>query len=65
MAISASSMKSKIEEAFNAAGFIMCNENNKALLAICEGIVNEITQNAVVTGGICKDNGPIKEGKIE
>lgn len=65
MAISAGSMKSKIEQAFLAAGFKMCNENNKALLAICEGIVKEIKENAVVYDGICKDGGPIKEGKIE
>lgn len=55
--LSAASMKSKIEAHMSAAGAVQTNDAGVAmsyrdsmLLAMCQGIVDEIQQNAVVQG---------------
>lgn len=52
MSMSASSMKSKIEAAMTAAGITIGEGPANQLLALCTGIIAEITANAVVAPGI-------------
>lgn len=49
MAISATSMKSKIEAAYTARTGKTMDETVSVLIDICTGIVQEFQQNAVVT----------------
>lgn len=52
MAMSASSMKAKIEAAMVSAGITPDEGAENQLLALCTGIINEIVANAKVTAGI-------------
>lgn len=52
MAMSAASMKSKIEAAMLALGIPSQEGDFNQLLALCQGIIQEITQNGQVLPGI-------------
>lgn len=52
MAMSPSSMKSKIEAAMAALGIPAQEGDFNQLLALCTGIIQEITQNGLVNPGI-------------
>ena len=52
MAMTAASMKSKIEAAMAAAGITVSEGTYNQLLALCTGIIQEIQQNGKVTAGI-------------
>jgi len=49
MALSATDMKSKVEAAITAAGITVTDNQFNLILYLCQGIVEEITSNALVT----------------
>ena len=71
MAMNKNSMKDKIKAAYNArTGGTMSEGDFNAIIDICQGIIEEIIANSVVTGNVIVTGGssagtyPITGGKV-